>query len=753
MTPEEIKTLEDQLWSSANQLRANTPLKSSEYATPVLGLIFLKFADNKYRKFEQEIEAEYKRRQASSRREVSKPEIAIEKCGFYLPDNARYDYLLHLPEEQDLATAIQQAMLDIEKYKNDDAFKNVLPTVEYAPFNANDNSRRALTELVRTFSNIPSDATGDIFGKIYEYFLGKFALSEGQKGGEFFTPPSVVRLMVEIIEPYHGTVFDPACGSGGMFVQSLHFVERRNDLLKQLGQNPDEQIDLSVKGQEKTGDTVKLAKMNLFVNGLKGEIQQANTYEEDPFNSYEKFDFILANPPFNVDEVPVTTVEHDQRFNNYGLPRNKGKKANSQDIETIPNANYLWINLFATSLKNQEKAQANNSGRAGLVMPNSASDARNAEAEIRQKLIENNLIYGMVTLPSNMFYTVTLPATLWFFDRNKTDDKILFIDARNIFRQIDRAHRDFTDEQIQNIAMISKLHQGRRGEYIQLIHSYFGAGMAILQKTVKDVEPVLEQLQTVLANDKDALATVEQMTKHWHGMEALDSQFTEYQSAFTTQSKQISLDARSFDGKQSQLIDSLNTSQIALSDGFEPFFKALHDDAKALDKFIREQEKTLNSELKLARQQANEIKNRTNKTDKDKQEQKEQEAIVGKLSEQASQIKAVKGLLAEVKADRQSAEYFFGHIRWLQERFPSAKYEDVTGLCKLASPAEVAEQEYSLNAGRYVGVVIEEDGKTEDEFLDFMRALDDDFTALSQNAIELETTIKNNLQLILEGSL
>lgn len=749
MTPEEIKTLEDQLWSSANQLRANTPLKSSEYATPVLGLIFLKFADNKYRKFEQEIEAEYKRRQASSRREVSKPEIAIEKCGFYLPDNARYDYLLHLPEEQDLATAIQQAMLDIEKYKNDDAFVNVLPTVEYAPFSANDNSRRALTELVRTFSNIPSDATGDIFGKIYEYFLGKFALFEGQKGGEFFTPPSVVRLMVEIIEPYHGTVFDPACGSGGMFVQSLHFVERRNELLKQLGQNPDEQIDLSVKGQEKTGDTVKLAKMNLFVNGLKGEIQQANTYEEDPFKSFEKFDFILANPPFNVDEVPVTTVEHDPRFNSYGLPRNKGKKANSKDIETIPNANYLWINLFATSLKNQEKAQANNSGRAGLVMPNSASDARNAEAEIRQKLIENNLIYGMVTLPSNMFYTVTLPATLWFFDRNKTDDKILFIDARNIFRQIDRAHRDFTDEQIQNIAMISKLHQGRRGEYIQLIHSYFGAGMAILQKTVKDVEPVLEQLQTVLANDKDALATVEQMTKHWHSMQALDSQFSEYQSAFATQSKQISLDARSFDGKQSQLIDGLNTSQIALSDGFEPFFKALHDDAKALDKFIREQEKTLNGELKLARQKLSEIKNRTNKTDRDKEEQKDQDKVVKDLSEQASQIRSVKDLLAEVKADRQSAEYFFGHIRWLQERFPSAVYENVTGLCKLASPAEVAEQEYSLNAGRYVGVVIEEDGKTEDEFLEDLQALNDEFLALNDDALQLENIIQSNFKLLL----
>lgn len=749
MTPEETKTLEDQLWSSANQLRANTPLKSSEYATPVLGLIFLKFADNKYRKFEQEVEAEYQRRQSSSRREVSKPEIAIEKCGYYLPDNARYDYLLHLPEEQDLATAIQQAMQDIEKYKNDDAFKNVLPTVEYAPFNANDNSRRALTELVRTFSNIPSDATGDIFGKIYEYFLGKFALSEGQKGGEFFTPPSVVRLMVEIIEPYHGTVFDPACGSGGMFVQSLHFVERRNDLLKQLGQNPDEQIDLSVKGQEKTGDTVKLAKMNLFVNGLKGEIQQANTYEEDPFKSFEKFDFILANPPFNVDEVPVTTVEHDQRFNSYGLPRNKGKKANSKDIETIPNANYLWINLFATSLKNQEKAQANSSGRAGLVMPNSASDARNAEAEIRQKLIENNLIYGMVTLPSNMFYTVTLPATLWFFDRNKADDKILFIDARNIFRQIDRAHRDFTDEQIQNIAMISKLHQGRRGEYIQLIHSYFGAGMTILQKTVKDVQPVLTNLKTVLAKDEQALVTVQAMTTHWQSMDGLQQQFEQYNQDFGKQSQQIVFDSRIFDDKAHQTINSINNSQIALSNDFEPFFKALHDDAKALDKIIREEEKTVNANLKLARQSLAEVKNKADKTDADKQLQKDRDAVVKSLSEQLSQIKSVKDLLSEIKADRQSAEYYFGHIRWMQERFPSAKYEDVTGLCKLASPKEVAEQEYSLNAGRYVGVVIEEDGKTEDEFLEDLQALNDEFLALNDDALQLENIIQSNFKLLL----
>ena len=305
----------------------------------------------------------------------------------------------------------------IEEYKPE--LKGVLPQEEY--FRLTRTDRTIPNQLLKNFSNIPKDASYDMFGQIYEYFLGNFAMAEGQGGGEFFTPRSVVRLMVDIVAPYNGTVFDPACGSGGMFVQSAKFVERRR---KELAGN--EEPSLFVYGQEKTLETVKLAKMNIAVNGLRGDIRQANTYYEDLFESFEKFDYVLANPPFNVDDVNLSRIEKDRRFNTYGVPRNKSKLSKKDEgKETVPNANYLWINLFATSLRPQ--------GRAALVMANSASDARHSEADIRKTLIEKNLIYAMLTLPSNMFYTVTLPATLWFFDRAKADDRILFIDVRNIF--------------------------------------------------------------------------------------------------------------------------------------------------------------------------------------------------------------------------------------------------------------------------------------------------------------------------------
>lgn len=427
MNREQLKQLEDDLWAAANNLRANSDLKSSEYATPVLSLIFLKFADNNYRRYEQEIESEYQKLKGG-RREKSIAEIALSKCGYYLPDNARYDYLLNLPGSENIAKKIKEAMEAIEQYKPE--LEGILPKDEYFPLTRTDKTIPA--QLLKTFSDIPRDAKGDMLGQIYQYFLEKFALAEGQGGGEFFTPTSVVKLMVEIIEPHRGTVFDPACGSGGMFVQSANFIEQR---LASLNED-DNSGDLFVYGQEKTLDTVKLAKMNIAVNGLRGDVRQANTYYEDPFNSFGQFDYILANPPFNVDDVSIAKVENDRRFNTFGIPRKKTKKKSEKGKETVPNANYLWINLFATSLKDK--------GRAALVMANSASDARHSEAEIRKTLIENNLIYGMLTLPSNMFYTVTLPATLWFFDRGKQDDRILFIDARNIFTQITRKLREFT---------------------------------------------------------------------------------------------------------------------------------------------------------------------------------------------------------------------------------------------------------------------------------------------------------------------
>ncbi len=693
MNTEQLKQLEKDLWSAADNLRANTDLKSSEYATPVLGLIFLKFADNNYARAEQAINAEFAKL-TGTRREKPIDEIAIEKCGFYLPPHARYDYLLNLPEQEDLAKKIKEAMLDIEKYKPE--LEGVLPKDEFVPLTRTDKTIPA--QLLKTFSNIPHDASGDILGKIYEYFLGNFALAEGQGGGEFFTPTSVVRLMVEIIEPYKGTVYDPACGSGGMFVHSQQFVERHRDELEALGKLHDED-QLYVYGQEKTLDTVKLAKMNLAVNGLRGEVKQANSYAEDPYNGFAKFDFVMANPPFNVDDVPIATVEADARFNTYGIPRKKTKAKKSEEgKETVPNANYLWINLFATSLKDK--------GRAALVMANSASDARHSEADIRQTLIENNLIYGMLTLPSNMFYTVTLPATLWFFDKDKQDDRLLFIDARNIFTQIDRAHREFNDAQVQNIAIISKLHKGNRRAFVQLVESYFAKGMAQLIENQQHIAPISEQLLAVLNNEAGQRAVAD-LVQQWQILDELQTAYQDY------------LDTGKGDRKDDSDvdIDTSNQAQHRLRQIFDPFFESLHTGLKQLDKIVRQHEKV--------RAEAEEAKGRRGSTDRETKKLKE----------------ALELLHKEVKI----SESYYKHIHWLQERFPKAEYEDVTGLCKLASQDELKEQDYSLNPGRYVGVVIEEDGRTEEEFIEAILGFNNQLLNFSSDAKKLEKVIACNI--------
>src|SRR2546428_10071348 len=273
---------------------------------------------------------------------------------------------------------------------------------------------------------------GDAFGKIYEYFLGKFAMSEGQKGGEFFTPISIVKLIVEIIEPFNGQILDPASGSGGMFVQSAAFVEHHKKSVNEI----------SVYGQEKVAETIRLCKMNLAVHGLSGDIRQANTYYEDIHKSVAKFDFVMANPPFNVDKVDKERIKNDPRYP-FELPK-------------ADNANYLWIQVFYSAL--------NQTGRAGFVMANSAGDARGSELDIRRQLLQAGAVDVMVSVGPNFFYTVTLPCTLWFLDRGKSKtkrkDKVLFIDARHIFRQVDRAHREWTPEQVGFISNIVRLYRG-----------------------------------------------------------------------------------------------------------------------------------------------------------------------------------------------------------------------------------------------------------------------------------------------------
>ncbi len=422
---EKLHELERRLWEAADQLRANSTLAASEYSIPVLGLIFLRYADVRFSQLEEEFRA-----MASGRRQIGKADYQARGV-MYVPDEARFSYLKTLPEGSDIGAAVNRAM-DLIETENPD-LKGVLPR-DYGRF---DN--RLLAELLRLIGSIPDDIEGDAFGKIYEYFLGNFAFGEGQRGGEFFTPTSIVKLIVDIIQPFHGRILDPACGSGGMFVQSARFVEEHK-------QNPTTAI--SIFGQENKEQTIRIAKMNLAVHGLSGTIVASNTYYEDPFDSVGKFDFVMANPPFNVNAVDKGRIKDDPRYS-YGIP-------------TVDNANYLWIQIFSSAL--------NETGRAGFVMANSASDARHSELAIRCKLIEDRQVDVMVAVGSNFFYTVTLPVTLWFLDKGKrgTDraDKVLFIDARHIYRQIDRAHRDFTPEQHEFLANIVRLYRGEEPEYL-----------------------------------------------------------------------------------------------------------------------------------------------------------------------------------------------------------------------------------------------------------------------------------------------
>ena len=415
--------VEKRLWEAADELRANSKLKSSEYSIPVLGLIFLRYADHKFVEAQKKLQGK-----GSGRRTMGKADYQAQGV-LYLPNDARFSTLLNLPEGADVGRAVNDAMKAIEA--DNEELKDVLPKTY------NRLEKDTLVTLLKNFNLIPMDIEGDVFGKIYEYFLGNFAMKEGQKGGEFFTPISIVKLIVEIIEPYHGRIFDPACGSGGMFVQSARFVENHK-------KNPTDEI--SIYGQERVAETIRLCKMNLAVHGLSGDIRQANTYYEDVHKSVGKFDFVMANPPFNVDNVDKEKIKSDPRFP-LGLPK-------------ADNANYLWIQIFYSAL--------NGTGRAGFVMANSATDIRGTELEIRKKLIKDHAIDVMVSIGSNFFYTVTLPCTLWFLDRGKgktpRKDKVLFIDARHIFRQIDRAHRDFTPEQLEFLANIVRLYRGDKVE-------------------------------------------------------------------------------------------------------------------------------------------------------------------------------------------------------------------------------------------------------------------------------------------------
>lgn len=418
-----IKEVEARLWNTADQLWANTGLRPSQFATPVLGLIFLRFAEKRFVDTQAELKKE-----GVAPKDADKYDYQ-EKGVLYLPEHARFSRLLALPEGENISRAVNDAMSAIEL--DNEELKGILPRNYTALPN------KTLVEILRLLA--PLNLEGDAFGQIYEYFLGEFALAEGQKGGVFYTPNPIVKLMVEVIEPYHGRIFDPACGSGGMFVQSANFVKRHKKNVAS---------EITVFGTEKDKETVKLAKMNLAVHGLSGDIRESNTYYEDPHKSLGRFDFVMANPPFNVSGVDLERIKTDKRFP-LGLP-------------STNNANYLWIQLFYSSL--------NDSGRGGFVMANSASDARGSEQEIRRKLIEDRAVDVIIAVGSNMFYTVTLPCTLWFLDKGKkaTDraDTVLFLDARHLYRQVSRAQRKWSPKQIEYLANIVRLYRDEELDFI-----------------------------------------------------------------------------------------------------------------------------------------------------------------------------------------------------------------------------------------------------------------------------------------------
>ncbi|OZC67246.1 hypothetical protein CH251_21560 [Rhodococcus sp. 06-462-5] len=433
MKTTDLAKVRSTLWAAADELRANSKLTPGQYRDPVLGLVFLAYAENRFEVVRGEVEAK-----ATTR---NPPTIADYKAKsvLYVPGESRLSNLVDLPEGEDVGKATDEAIKAIEAANPE--LKDILPR-GYQKL-----ERSTLIELLRLFAPLPTQLEGDAFGFIYEDFLSHFAAQEGRGGGEYFTPYSIVRLIVEILQPFQGRVFDPACGSGGMFVQCAKFVERHHDSASRK---------LSVFGAEKTEDTVPLAKMNLALHGLSGDIRQANSYYEDPHSAVGAFDYVMANPPFNVDKIKKEQLAGDKRYP-FGVPR-------------ADNGNFLWIQQFYAALSPR--------GRAGFVMANSAGDAGHSEKEIRKQLVESGTVDVMVAISSNFFYTVTLPVTLWFLDRAKAgtprEDTVLFLDARHIFRQIDRAHRDFAPEQIEFLANIVRLY---RGEDIET-----GAGSDVLVK-------------------------------------------------------------------------------------------------------------------------------------------------------------------------------------------------------------------------------------------------------------------------------
>ena len=693
-----IQQIESSLWEAADQLRANSKLTSSEYAMPVLGVIFLRHAANRYYAARAAIEAD----QAAGKmpkRPLVKADF-VKRRAMMLPEQAQFDQLLKLPKGTHLGGVLVNAMNAIEA--EFEPLRGQLPK-DYDGFDPD-----LLENLLRIFDREAlRNASGDVFGRIYEYFLMKFAMQGAQDSGEFFTPPSLVQTLVNVIEPEHGIVFDPACGSGGMFVQSSHFIE-------DLGEDTSHRV--TFYGQEKTATTIRLANMNLAVHGLEGDIREANTFYQDVHSLYGQCDFVMANPPFNVDMVDAEKVKDDRRLP-FGLPGvNKQKK--------VGNGNYLWISYFWSYL--------NDSGRAGFVMSSQASSAGHGEMEVRRKLVESGDVDVMIAIRSNFFYTRTVPCELWHLDRGKPEerrDQVLMIDARNIYRKVTRKIYDFSPEQLANLTAIVWLYRGQQERFLNLVQGYFGKicdEIALVPAELAAFEKTLGGLRDPLQIVADNVAPLDEIAedKKRPFADAL-SELAEALSSYETDRESLVSELEVFGKATVKVPPASNTDQHAARQAFDPLSESIRGLVKQVDLLYKLTARASQLAHDLSR-----------------------EDDAAEFHDRRAASRRIKQLDAERKAAVEQlklAVYFHRQIIWLQDRFPEAKFAAVPGLCKAVTRAGIEAADWSLTPGRYVGVAPPE----EDENFDFEQTLRDihvELADLNREATELAARIQENFE-------
>lgn len=688
-----LEKFESGLWKIADNLRANSNLASNEYFMPIMGLIFLRHATNRFYEAKAAIEADKAAGKMADR--VLVDADFTRRRALNLPESARFDVILKTPKDGNLGAALTSAMEAIET-----AFS---PLAGQLPKDYGRFEGSVLEEMMRMFdSEGLRTASGDVFGRIYEYFLAEFSKQGAHDGGEFFTPPSIVQTIVNVIEPDHGIVFDPACGSGGMFVQSSHFIEDEGlDTMKRV----------TFYGHEKNETTAKLAQINLAVHGLQGTIRAGNeaiTYYKDPHELVAKCNFVMANPPFNVDEVDAEKVKGDKRLP-FGLPGvNKGKK--------VSNANYLWMSYFYTYL--------NETGRAGVVMSSQASSAGRDEATVRQKLVETGAVDVMIDVRGNFFYTRAVPCQLWFFDRAKEKDAVrrdhvLMLDARQIFRKVSRSVCDFSPEQQRNIAAIVWLYRGQQDRFLKLVDSYLAQAVefgAKAQKPLDAYEEALGKLVDLMEPYARAKRKDDPLVEPWDELTSAQATLTADIEAF---GKEAAARAKAWPGAVRDNA-GLNAARAAL----HPLADRCRDLTKQIDLAVKLSGRVIDIAVKaLSARDADAWNN----------------AEVNRARKVLDEARA-----AAVEALR-LARYFVKQADWLQERFPDAVLCDVEGLVKRVGRAEIAGKEWSLTPGRYVGVAPEETDEDFD-FEEVLRAIHIDLKGLNDEAAQLAARIARNFE-------